>query len=244
MIHAIDGERGLFTAGQVTAALRPKGTIYYPETAVVAVEQTSNFGGGAIWPLHQLQSVAAVAKDAGVATHMDGARLLNACVQSGILAQDYADGYDTVWIDFTKGLGAPMGAVLAGSRELISRAWRVRQRLGGGLRQSGFMAATCLYALDHHVERLVDDHALAGEIGRELAGMPLVAHVLPVETNIVIFTIAERGPTATTLVDRLRDDGVRVGAFGERHVRIVTHIGVDAAASRRLCESLGNNLAP
>jgi threonine aldolase len=244
MIHAIDGERGLFTADQVTAALRPKGTLYYPETAVVAVEQTANFGGGAIWPLPQLRAVAAAAKDAGVATHMDGARLLNACIATGISAKDYADGQDSVWIDFTKGLGAPMGAALAGSREFIARAWRVRQRIGGGLRQSGFMAATCLYALDHHVERLADDHALAGEIGRALATMPLVARVLPVETNIVIFTIVDDGPTAAALVDRLRDDGLRVGAFGERQVRIVTHIGVDAADGQRRRECLGKHLAP
>ena len=230
-------------AEQVTAALRPKGTLYFPETAVVAVEQTANFGGGAIWPLDQLRAVAAVAEEAGVATHMDGARLLNACIATGVSAKDYADGYDTVWIDFTKGLGAPMGAALAGPTDLIARAWRVRQRIGGGLRQSGFMAATCLYALEHHVERLTDDHALASEIGRALATMPMVASVLPVETNIVIFTIAEGGLTAAALVDRLRDDGVRVGAFGERQVRIVTHIGVDAADGRRLCESLSKHLA-
>ena len=242
--HMLDGERGMFTADQVTAALRPKGSLYLPETALVAVEQTANMGGGAIWPLDQLQAVATVAQAAGVATHMDGARLLNAVVETGVSAKEYAEPYDSVWICFTKGLGCPFGAVLAGPEQFIQRTWRIRQMIGGGLRQSGFMAALCLYALDHNVERLADDHGRASRIADALAQLELVSHVLPTETNIVIFDIAGEGPTAAELVERLLARGFAVGAFGPRRVRVVTHIGVDDQATERLCEELKQLLTP
>lgn len=234
----LDGVNGMLGAHQVAAAIRPKGNLYIPETAMVLVEQTANMGGGAVWPLENLREVARVSAEAGVATHMDGARLLNAVVKTGTPAKDYAQGYDSVTICFTKGLGCPFGALLVGSEEFIQRSWRVRQLLGGGLRQSGFMAALCLFALDHNVERLADDHRRADQIASTLRELDQVERVLPAETNIVIFDISQDGPTAAALVDLLLSRGILVGAFGERRVRIVTHIGVDQSDTDRLCDEL------
>ena len=156
MIRTLDGDGGVFTSDQLEAALRPVGNRYMPRSRVVSVEQTSNLGGGRVWPLETVREVLAVARRHGLRAHLDGARLMNAVVASGVSAADYAGGFDTAWLDFTKGLGAPVGAVLAGSRELIDEAWRWKQMLGGAFRQSGIVAAGCLYALDHNV------HALGG----------------------------------------------------------------------------------
>ncbi|AUQ49109.1 low specificity L-threonine aldolase 1 [Phaeobacter inhibens] len=225
MMHSIDGEFGRFTAEQVRAAYRPVSR-YAPETSLVAVEQTTNLGGGGIWSLEELGEIAETSKSLGLATHMDGARLLNACVETGVSAKQYATGYDSVWIDLTKGLGGFAGAVLAGTDDFINHAWRYAQQWGGGLRQSGYIAATGLYALDNNLEQLARDNALAKSIGAQIAPLPHISEVLPVETNIVIFNLDERGPDAATVVSKLRDQGVRLGVFGERTVRIVTHIGV------------------
>ncbi len=234
----LDGDNGMFSAEQVAAAIRPKGNLYIPETALVIVEQTANMGGGAVWPLQQMREVAAVAHEAGVATHLDGARLMNAVVKAGISAKDYSEGYDSVTLCFSKGLGSPFGAALAGSEEFIQRSWRIRQLIGGGLRQSGFMAAPCLYALDHNVERLADDHRRATQIASFLEGLALVDAVLPAHTNIVIFDISHDGPTAAEVVAELLSRGFAVGAFGKRRIRIVTHLGVDQDDTDRLCAEL------
>lgn len=242
MLRTIEGQNGVFTADDVHRARRPAGTIHYPESALVWVEQTANMTGGAIWPLETLNEVGAAAKDAGLATHMDGARLLNAVAASGITARDYAMAYDSVWIDFTKGLGCPMGAAIAGSEDYIRKIWRVRQMLGGGLRQSGIMAAACLYALDHHVERLAEDNTLAADIGRALAQMPAVAGIMPVDTNIVIFDIAEDGPAAAQVIAGVLEDGCVIGGLGGQRIRIVTHLDVSAADGEKLVASLRKHL--
>lgn len=234
MLHALDGENGMFTPDQVRRAIRAPSR-YAPTSRLLSAEQTTNLGGGGVWPLEQLREVAIVAKEAGLSTHMDGARIFNASVKSGVSVKDYAELYDSVWIDLTKGLGGFAGAVLAGSEAFISEAWRIKQQWGGGLRQSGYIAATGLYALDHHVGRLAEDHALAESIGARIGAMGNVARVLPVETNIVIFDINEGGPTASEVVAALSRRGIRTGAFGERTVRIVTHLGVDAKAGDLLC---------
>ena len=241
MIRAVDGFHGRFSADAVRAAVRAKNR-YLPESRLVCVEQTTNLAGGTVWPLEDLSAVADTARTAGLATHMDGARLLNACVKTGVSAGDYARGFDSCWIDFSKGLGAPVGSVLAGSGDFISRAWRYKQQWGGAMRQSGLIAAACLYALDNHVDRLADDHALAGRIGGVLDSLPGAAEVLPVETNIVIFDLVEGALNAAELSKRLAEDGCIVGAFGERRVRIVTHLDVDDTAGDALCASLRRHL--
>jgi threonine aldolase len=169
---------------------------------------------------------------------MDGARLMNAAVASGVPAAEHARGFDSVWIDFTKGLGCPVGAVLAGSRDFIDRAWRLKQRWGGAMRQSGVLAAMCLYALDHNIDRLAEDHRLARTTGERVRGMRGIAGVLPVETNIVILHLDDGAPDSAAVLARLAERGIAVGAFGPRRMRIVTHLDVDAAAGDTLCEAL------
>ncbi len=241
MIHPLDAERDLYTPEQVRGAIR-FASRYDPPSRLLCAEQTANLGGGAVWPVAQLAAVTAVAREAGLATHLDGARLMNAVVASGVPAAEMAAGFDSVWIDFSKGLGAPVGAVLAGSHAFIDAAWRIKQAIGGAMRQSGVLAAMCLHALDHHVERLAEDHALAATIGAGLAQMPGVTGVLPVETNIVIFDMAEDRPDAASLAAALLTRGFRVSPFGPRRVRIVTHLDVDAAAGDALLAAVGELL--
>jgi threonine aldolase len=224
-IMPLKGARGMFTADALRAAIRPR-TRYAPPQRLVAVEQTTNIGGGAIWPLAQLDAVAAIAREQGWATHMDGARLMNACVATGIAPARMAANYDSVWLDFTKGLGAPLGAVLCGSAEFIGRAWRWKQRLGGAMRQAGICAAACLYALDHHVERLAEDHANARALARGLAGIPGVVVEEP-ETNLVFFDVRGTGTTVEELQAKLRLRGVAVSVLGGR-LRACTHLDVTA----------------
>ena len=238
---ALNGVNGIFDEKQVQSALRPSSR-HTPKNSLLCVEQTSNMAGGSIWPIEKLQSVCATAKDAGLATHMDGARLLNASAKTGITAASYASGFDSVWIDFSKGLGAPVGAVLAGSEEFVLSAWRVKQRLGGAMRQSGIIASMCLYALDNNVERLSEDHRLATFLGSRIENLRMVKKVLPVETNIVIFDLLENAMKAEHLTKALHGDGIIVGTFGERRIRIVTHLDVDAKAGNILITSLNKHL--
>ena len=226
MIRALDGDRGVFTGAQLEAALRPADNRYWPRSRVVSVEQTSNRGGGRVWPVSVVSEVLEVARRHGLRAHMDGARLMNAVVASGVPAALYASGFDTAWLDFTKGLGAPVGAVLAGSRSLIDEAWRWKQMLGGAFRQSGIVAAGCLYALDHHVDRLAEDHSNAQLLARGLAALPGVRGLDPaaVETNIVFFEVDD----APALVRRVADR-VDIQASGPTQIRAVTHMDVSRA---------------
>jgi threonine aldolase len=220
----LDGERGMFTAEALRDALRPPDR-YLPRSRLVSVEQTTNLSGGHVWPWEQLSEVVDVAREAGLRLHMDGARLMNAVVASGRSAAAWASGFDTAWVDFSKGLGAPVGACLAGSRELIDEAWRYKQMWGGAMRQAGIVAAGALYALDHHVERLADDHALAASLAGDLASVEGVSiDPSAVTTNIVVFEVAD----APALIAALADAGVRMGALGPTTVRAVTHLDVGA----------------
>ena len=218
MIHALDGDGGIFTGEQVEAAVRDPGNRYLPRSRVVSVEQTTNMGGGRVWPLEQVREVLCVARAHGLRAHMDGARLMNAVVASGTSAAEFAGGFDTAWIDFTKGLGAPVGAVLAASRELIGEAWRWKQQWGGAFRQSGIVAAGCLYSLDHHVERLAEDHENARVLADGLAELGL--DVVPPETNIVIFSAPEG------FVEQMARHAVELSGTPDGRVRAVTHLDV------------------
>ncbi len=242
LVHPIDGANGALRAEQVQAAIRSPSR-HAPVSRLLCVEQTANLAGGAIWPLEQVNAVTEIARNAGLATHMDGARLMNAVVETGIPAATWAAGFDSCWIDFSKGLGAPVGAALAGSHDFIDKAWRVKQQLGGAMRQSGVLAAMCLYALDHNVERLREDHALAASIAERLGAMPKVASVLPVATNIVIFDVTPDAPTAAQLVQSCAERNVIIGAFGERRIRVVTHLDVDGEAADALIAALAGHLA-
>ena len=222
MVNRLDGDGGMFTAEQVEEALWPDDR-YMPRSRVVSVEQTTNMGGGRVWPLEQMREVLGVAREHGMRAHLDGARLLNAAVASGVSAADYASGFDTAWLDFSKGLGAPVGAVLCASRELIDEAWRWKQMLGGSMRQSGILAAGCLYALDHNVDRLADDHENARVLADGLR--ELGVEVLPQETNIVIAAV----PDPAAVIAAMADAGVRISSAGRGRIRFVTHLDVDRA---------------
>jgi threonine aldolase len=238
MVRTLVGENGIFTAPQLEGALRTPGNRYMPRSRLVWVEQTTNMGGGRVWPLQTIDEVLATATRHGLRTHLDGARLLNAVVASGVPASEYAGGFDTAWIDFTKALGAPVGAVLAGSAELIGEAWRRKQMLGGALRQSGIVAAACLYALDNHVERLAEDHEHARLLAEGLAALPGVGiDPTAVQTNIVIFEV----PDAPALVREVADD-VELQAVDARRVRAVTHLDIGRADIERALAVLGQAL--
>jgi threonine aldolase len=234
MMQPLDTPRGMFTADDVRGALRHPSR-YEPRSRLVSVEQTTNMAGGRVWPLEQLRGVVDVAREHGLRLHIDGARLMNAVVASGVPAAEFTRGFDTAWLDFTKGLGAPLGACLAGSAELIEEAWRYKQMLGGALRQAGIVAAGALYALDHHVDRLAEDHENARTLALGLAELPgITLDPGEVETNIVIFEADE--PEA--LCSALRHDGVLMGPVGPRSVRAVTHLDVDADGVQRALEAL------
>jgi threonine aldolase len=222
-IMPLRGARGLFGADSLRAAIRVRSR-YQPQQRLLEVEQTANIGGGTVWPLAQLDEVAAIAREQGFATHMDGARLMNACVASGITATDMAASFDSVWIDFTKGLGAPLGAVLAGSTDFIDTAWVWKQRLGGAMRQAGICAAACLHALDYHVDRLAEDHANAKLLARGLRQIDGITVEDP-DTNLVFFDPAGAGVPAPELVRRMRLKGVQLSLLGGR-IRACTHLDV------------------
>lgn len=233
MINAVDGERGLFTAEQAEAAVRTPANRYFPRSKLICVEQTSNLGGGAVWPLTQLQAITAVGRKHGLALHMDGARLFNAVAASNVTARDMADCVDTTWIDLSKGLGCPVGAVLAGPRDFIDEVWWWKQRIGGALRQSGILAAAGLYALDHNVGRLADDHNNARILAEGLAALPGIAlDPATVETNLFYFDVAETGLTAAQVNEKLAPHGIRFSAMGPTLLRAVTHLDVDEAGVR------------
>lgn len=227
-VVGLPGPRGQFDAETLRRALSPRGYRYAAPQTLLAVEQTANFGGGSIWPLERLDAVAAAAREAGLATHMDGARLLNASVATAIPPSRYAAGYDTVWIDFTKGLGAPIGAALAGPRAFIEAAWRWKQRLGGAFRQGGIAAAACLYALDHHVGRLAEDHANARRFALLLEEIPGLA-VEPPETNLVFFDVGALGISASAFAESLRREGLLLSAFGPARLRAGFHLDIGPA---------------
>jgi threonine aldolase len=227
-VRSLDGPRGQYDAATLEAAIRPDNR-HMPRSRLVWVEQTSNLGGGSIWPLAKVREVAAVARRRGLATHMDGARLMNAVVASGVPAQEWAAPFDSAWIDFTKGLGAPVGAAIAGSRDFIAEAWRLKQQMGGAMRQAGIIAAGGIYALRHHVKRLAEDHANARRLAEGLAALPGVSlDPATVETNLVFFDVTG-AIDAPKAVAGLLARGIRMGALGPRTIRAVTHLDVSAA---------------
>ncbi|MSO99988.1 MAG: low specificity L-threonine aldolase [Acetobacteraceae bacterium] len=227
MVRGLSGPRGQFSAETLEDAIRPVSR-YSPPQKLVEVEQTANKGGGACWSVAGLNAVAEVAHRHGMAVHMDGARLMNAAVALGVPASDIAENCDTVWLDFTKGLGAPLGAVLAGSTEFIGEAWRWKQRLGGSMRQGGMNAAACTYALTNHVDLLAQDHANAAALARGMAQIQGITVETP-ETNLVFFDTKGTGMTAAAFAGKLRQAGVMVSVSDTWRGRACLHLDVTAA---------------
>jgi threonine aldolase len=226
-MYPVEGIRGVFTPSQFEAAVRPDGH-HFPRSRVVLIEQTSNLGGGSIWPLEKIEEICVLAHKHGLARHMDGARLLNAVVATGISAETYAANFDSLWIDFSKGLGAPVGAVLAGSKDFIQEAWRWKHQFGGAMRQAGIIAAGAVYALKHHVERLAEDHVNAKILAQGLSEIDGIT-VEPVETNLVFFDVSGLGITAEAFSDLLMPHGIRFSIIGKSLLRGVTHLDVSRA---------------
>lgn len=239
LMTGLAGERGIYTAAQVEAAIHAPSR-YAPRSRLLWVENTSNLGGGTVWPLEKVRAVCDTARARELHTHMDGARLMNAVVASGVPAAEYAASFDSVWIDFTKGLGAPVGAALAGSRAFIEEAWRYKQAFGGAMRQAGIIAAGAVYALRHNVERLAEDHANASLLAEGLAALPgITLDPAGVETNLVFFDIEGTGMRSWQWLAALQEHGVRMGMMGPMTVRAVTHLDVDRASIERALVAAG-----
>jgi len=220
----VDGYRGMMSAEQVEAAINPPDFYHSPLTTLVCIENTTNKGGGACWDFHELRKIKEVCVSHNLAYHLDGARIWNALVAKNETAEQYGKLFDTISICFSKGLGCPVGSVLVGSKVMMDKALRVRKILGGGMRQAGYLAAAAVYALDHNIERLAEDHQKALEIGRILENLHFIRKVEPIETNIIIFEIDEEVITEEDFVSKLAEKQISIIGMGQGKLRIVTHM--------------------
>jgi threonine aldolase len=241
MCRLVQGNRGIFTAADLQRVLRPA-DIHFPRTKLVCLENTHNRGGGKIFPLAEIEAIAQLCRTQGLKLHLDGARFWNACVASGISEADYARPFDTVSVCFSKGLGAPVGSALVGPAEAIQRARRFRKLLGGGMRQAGIIAAGALYALDHHRQRLQEDHDNAQRLAQGLQQIPgLVVDPANVQTNIVVFETQQI--PAELLVEQLQQQGVALFAVGEQAIRAVTSLMVNQVQIEQALEIIAATMA-
>ena len=222
--HLIDGDRGMFTANQLHEAVSSgRSDIHVPYSRLVAVENTTNKGGGACWSFEELIKIKKICVENELAFHLDGARLFNAMVAKGETPKQYGELFDTISICLSKGLGAPIGSILVGTKEHIAKALRVRKLFGGAMRQVGYLAAAGIYALDHHVERLKIDHNRAKILGKTLQNCGFVKNVEAIETNIVIFNLIDT-ISEEAFISRLNDAGIGLISMGQGKLRMVTHL--------------------
>jgi threonine aldolase len=219
----IDGNRGMFTAEQLRQAVAGRADIHVPYARLVCVENTTNKGGGACWDFPELEKVQKVAKESNLAFHLDGARIFNALVAKNETPEQYGHLFDTISICLSKGLGAPIGSILLGSKIHIAKALRIRKLFGGAMRQAGFLASAGIYALDNHIARLAEDHKKAKEIGVLLEAAPYVTEVALIETNIVIFYVDEN-IGVDNFIQKMKDKNILLMPMGEGRIRIVTHL--------------------
>ncbi|MEY3344260.1 MAG: hypothetical protein RL090_1944 [Bacteroidota bacterium] len=218
----LEGNRGRLSASQIEEAIRPD-NVHYPQTSIVSLENTHNRGGGSIYGLSELQSIRSVCSKHRLALHLDGARVFNACVEADYGPADLGNIFDTISICMSKGLGAPVGSVLVGSSSFIKEARRVRKVMGGGMRQAGFLARACIFALEHHISRLREDHLRARLLGETLSKLSFVNQVIPVDTNIVVSQINDSMPLEN-LLDCLQKNNILAVPFGKQSMRMVTHL--------------------
>jgi threonine aldolase len=243
-VALLPGDRGRLTASQVASAVRPAHNVHYPTTRLVCLENTHNRGGGSCYAWSELEEIAAFTKKQGLALHLDGARIFNALVATGQRSADYGRLFDSISVCLSKGLGAPVGSVLLGSQEFINGCKRLRKLFGGGWRQAGYLAAAGLYALEHHVDRLADDHRRAATLTEALRPLPYVAEILEPETNLLIFRLDESQLTVADFLTRLEAQGIKASGFGGSWVRFVTHLDVDDAMLARVVAALPGLAAP
>lgn len=232
------GHGGLFAAEDVRTACKPRGHIVFPPTTLVALENTHNRGGGVVFPQQDVEAVCSTARDLGLSTYLDGARLFNAAAATGRPLADLARPFDVVSVALSKGLGCPVGSLIAGSRDAMRRAVRARRMFGGAMRQSGILAAAGLFALEHNLDRLAEDHANARLIAARIAETKARIDLGTVQSNIVIFRLPPPLPEAAEIVRRAQGEGVLVSAFAARTVRAVTHLNVSAEECRRAADIL------
>ncbi len=222
-VRLLKGDRGRFTAEQVRAQINARNDVHGAWSRLVVIENTVNKGGGACWDLAEVERIRSLCNEQELALHLDGARIFNAIVAGNQSPRDYGRLFDTISVCLSKGLGAPAGSLLLGSSKAMAKARRHRKMMGGGMRQAGYLAAAGLFALEHNVARLQDDHRRAQALGRELQRLAFVADVLPVETNIVIFTL-DRGLRSDEFLRALQSQGIKAGSMGESTIRFVMHL--------------------
>ncbi len=235
--HLIDGDRGMFTADQLAKAVMGRADIHVPYNRLVCIENTTNKGGGACWDFEELKRIQKISKENNLAFHLDGARLFNALVAKNETPQQYGELFDTISICLSKGLGAPVGSVLIGTKEHMEKALRVRKLFGGGMRQAGFLAAAAIYALDNQVERLADDYKKAKEIGNVLENCSYVKKVEPIETNIIIFYVND-DIDPMDFIKKMEAKGILLISMGDGKIRIVTHLDFTDEMHQKLLEEL------
>jgi len=219
----IDGDRGMFTVEELEKSLTPKDNIHLSLSSLVCIENTTNKGGGACWDLEELKKIKEVCAKNELAFHLDGARLFNALVANNETPQQYGELFDTISICLSKGLGAPVGSLLIGTKVHMEKALRIRKLFGGGMRQAGYLAAAAIYALDNNVERLAEDHQKAKELSKTLASCNFVEKIEPVETNIVIFYL-KKGVDETSFLQKMKEKNILLIGMGEGKLRMVTHL--------------------
>jgi len=238
-VYLLHGERGILTADMVRNAIRPDDNIHYPTTRLVSLENTSNKGGGAFYTLSQIAPIAQVCRERQLALHLDGARIFNALVATNEKPQDYGQYFNSISVCLSKGLGTPVGSVLLGSKAFIKKTRRIRKVLGGGMRQAGYLAAAGIYALDHQVQRLAEDHARAKALEEVLKASNYVTSVLPVQTNIVIFTLIPELSTQAFL-QKLKEQNILAIEFGPQQIRLVTHLDYTDEMAEHTLKTLKN----
>lgn len=234
----VDGTRGTMTAAQVESVINPPDFYHSPLTSLVCVENTANKGGGTCWDFQELQKIRKVCNEHHLGFHLDGARLWNAMVEKNETALQYGQLFDTISVCLSKGLGCPVGSLLLGTKDQMDKAIRIRKIFGGGMRQSGFLAAAAIYALDNHIERLAEDHKKAQEIGKALLAKPFIKKVEPIETNIVIFEIDESFMTSDKFVNKLKEKDILIIGMGQGKLRMVTHLDYTDAMHDELLNQL------
>lgn len=234
----VDGSRGTMTAAQVESVINPPDFYHSPLTTLVCVENTANKGGGTCWDFQELEKIRKVCDEHHLGFHLDGARIWNAMVEKNETALQYGQLFDTISVCLSKGLGCPVGSLLLGTKEQMDKAIRIRKIFGGGMRQSGFLAAAAIYALDNHIERLAEDHKKAKEIGAALLAKSFIKKVEPIETNIVIFEIDESFMTSDTFVNKLKEKDILIIGMGQGKLRMVTHLDYTDAMHDELLKQL------
>lgn len=223
-VRLLDGDRGRITADMVTANINVD-DIHYPATSLVSLENTVNKGGGSIYDINEVRKIRNVCNEHGLKMHLDGARLFNALIETNDDPAEFGQFFDSISVCLSKGLGAPVGSLLVADHDFINKAKRVRKVLGGGMRQAGYLAAAGIYALDHHIERLKEDHEKAQQIAAIVASLPFVTSVMPVDTNIIIFSV-DFSEGVDELLQQLKSKGILAVKFGAKEVRMVTHLNI------------------